>query len=26
VGLYLAKTYRWPGASGFGDKCEARAS
>ena len=20
MGLYLAKTYRWPGASGFGDE------
>ena len=26
VGLYLAKTCRWPGASGFGDEYEARAS
>ena len=23
-GLYLAKTYRWPGASGFGDEYEAK--
>ena len=26
AGLYLAKTYRWPGATGFGDEYEARAS
>ena len=26
VGLYLANTYRWPGASGFGDEYDARAS
>ena len=24
--LYLAKTYRWPGASGFSDEYEAKAS
>jgi hypothetical protein len=26
AGLYLAKTCRWPGASGFGDQYEAMAS
>ena len=25
-GFYLAETCRWPGASGFGDEYEARAS